>query len=171
MTTLSEVALLRLVAQRIAGPGCTTAADAVRWMTALQAQDYNGVLTSVALRTAAGTRAGVEAALSAGEVVKSWPMRGTLHLVVAEDLPWMLRIAAPRVVAGAAARRAQLGLDPSTLERAREIAVQALNGDRQLRRRTARCVGGGWPGYRGPARLPHAVAPGADRNPVLRTGV
>lgn len=134
MTTLSEVALLRLVAQRIAGPGCTTAADAVRWMTALQAQDYNGVLTSVALRTAAGTRAGVEAALSAGEVVKSWPMRGTLHLVVAEDLPWMLRIAAPRVVAGAAARRAQLGLDPSTLERAREIAVQALNGDRQLRR-------------------------------------
>jgi hypothetical protein len=37
-------------------------------------------------------------------------MRGTLHLVAAEDLPWMLDVAAPRAVARAAARRVQLDL-------------------------------------------------------------
>ena len=46
-----------------------------------------GALTSVALRTPGGGRSDVEAALDAGDVVRSWPMRGTLHLVVAEDEP------------------------------------------------------------------------------------
>jgi len=134
MTTLHEIALLRLVALRIACPGSATATEAVRWLTALQAQDYNGALTSVALRTASGNHQGVEAALDAGEIVKSWPLRGTLHLVVAEDLPWMLNLGAPRVVASAAGRRAQLGLDMSLLEHARQLAVQALAGGHLLRR-------------------------------------
>ncbi|HEV2089107.1 MAG TPA: winged helix DNA-binding domain-containing protein [Cryptosporangiaceae bacterium] len=131
---MHEIALLRLVAQRIAGDGLATPADAVRWLTALQAQDYPGVLTSVALRTASGTRQAVEAAFDAGEVVRSWPMRGTLHLVTAEDLPWMLDLAAQRPVAGATRRRAQLGIDPPTLDRARQVAVNVLAGGRQLRR-------------------------------------
>ena len=134
MTTPHEVALLRLAAQRIAGPGSAGATEAVRWMTASQAQDHAGALTSVALRTASGTRRGVEAALDAGEVVKSWPMRGTLHLVAAEDLPWMLRLTAPRQVAAGAARRASLGLDEPALERARALAADALAGGRRLRR-------------------------------------
>lgn len=134
MTTLPEVALLRLSAQRLVGPGWPTATDTVRWLAAVQAQDFNGAITSVALRTASGTRQDVEAALAAGQVVKSWPMRGTLHLVVAEDLPWMLQLSTPRLVSGAAARRAQLGLDLPLLEQARQLAVSALTGGRQLRR-------------------------------------
>jgi hypothetical protein len=106
----------------------------VRWLTASQAQDPGGVLTSVALRTASRTREDVEAALAAGEIVVSWPMRGTLHLVAAEDLPWMLELTASRVVAGAAARRARLGLDEAQLEHARELAAAALAGGRLLRR-------------------------------------
>jgi hypothetical protein len=129
-----DIALLRLVAQRIAGPGMAAATDAVRWLTAIQAQDFGGAVTSVALRTESRTRQGVEAALDAGEVVKSWPMRSTLHLVVAEDLPWMLELAGPRVLAGAAARRAHLELDEPMLERARELAIGALAGGHRLRR-------------------------------------
>lgn len=132
--TLHEVALLRIAAQRLAGPDFATATDAVRWMTALQAQDFQGALTSVALRTASPSRQGVVAALDAGEVVRSWPMRGTLHLVPAEDLVWMLHLMAPRVVAGAAARHAELGLDSHQLDMARGLAVAALSGGRQLRR-------------------------------------
>lgn len=134
MLTPHEVARLRLAAQHIAGSGAATATETVRRLTAMQAQDPAGVLTSVALRTRAGTRQGVEAAMDAGEVVKSWPMRGTLHLVAAEDLPWLLELTAPRVVAGAARRRAALDLDPSTLERAREVALRTLAGGRRLRR-------------------------------------
>jgi hypothetical protein len=131
---LREIGLLRLVAQRLCGPGFPTAADAVRGMTALQAQDQPGVLTSVALRTEGGTRAGVLAALDAGSAVRSWPMRGTLHLVAAEDLPWMLELLAPRELAAAARRRAELGLESHVLERARAVAEQALGDGAALRR-------------------------------------
>ena len=81
-----ELALQRLVAQRVAGPPLPSAAAAVRHLLAAQGQDLPGALLSVALRTADGTRGVVEAALDAGEVVRSWPMRGTLHLVAAQDL-------------------------------------------------------------------------------------
>jgi hypothetical protein len=128
MTSPHEVALLRLVAQRIAGPPLPDAAAAVRWLTAVQGQDYPGALTSVALRTADRTLAGVTAALDAGQVVRSWPMRGTLHLVAAEDLGWLLALCGPRVLAGAAKRRAVLGVTEADTERARDLAVTALRG-------------------------------------------
>src|SRR4051794_12210648 len=134
VTTPHEVALLRLVAQRIAGPPHDRAADAVRWLAAVQAQDHPGALTSVALRTRNGTREGVAAALDAGEVVRSWPMRGTLHLTAAEDLGWMLELLGPRVLAGAATRRAALEITEAEAERARELAVAALHGGRRLSR-------------------------------------
>jgi len=135
MTTGSELGLLRLVAQRIVGVGCTTAGEAVRWMGALQAQDYRGALASVALRTRNRTVDAVEGGLTAGEFVRSWPMRGTLHLVAAEDLGWMLELTAPRTLSSAAARQVRLGLQAQVLESARTVAVQVLQGGRRLRRR------------------------------------
>ncbi|GAA3446822.1 winged helix DNA-binding domain-containing protein [Planomonospora venezuelensis] len=134
MTTPHELALLRLAAQRLAAPGPATPAEAVRLLTAVQAQDYAGALTSIALRTAEGTRGAVEAALDAGEIVRSWPMRGTLHVVAAEDLPWMLETMTPRIIAATRARHAELGLDASSFEEARTLAVDALSGGRRLRR-------------------------------------
>jgi hypothetical protein len=134
MTTLHEVGLLRLVAQRIAGPGLPSAAETVRRLTAVQGQDYPGALTSVALRTAGRLRKDVEAALDGGEIVRSWPMRGTLHLVAAEDLRWLLELLGPRLVAGAATRRERLELTEADAERARELAVGALSGGGRMRR-------------------------------------
>jgi hypothetical protein len=135
MTTLHDVALQRLVAQRIAGPGMTGPAEAVRRLCAVQAQDLPGAVTSVALRTTNRLRKDVEAALDAGEIVRSWPMRGTLHLVAAEDLPWLLDLLSPRMLTNSAGRRAGLGLDDATASRARELTEQALSDGRALRRR------------------------------------
>lgn len=131
---MSQVGLLRIVAQRLAGEPAPTSADAVRWLTAVQAQDPKGVLTSVALRTAARSRVEVEQALDAGHVVKSWPMRGTLHLVAAGDLPWMLPLLTPRVLAAAAARRAQLAIDERVIDRTCALTQEALQGGKQLPR-------------------------------------
>ena len=130
---VAEVGLLRLVAQRLAGPRAPDAAAAVRGLLAAQAQDLPGALTSAALRTASGSRDGVVAALAAGELVRSWPMRGTLHLTAAADLPWLLDLTAARMLATTAARRRELGLDEEALARARAVAEAALTG-RALRR-------------------------------------
>lgn len=134
MTTPRDLALLRLVAQRVAGPPPADAAEAVRLLTCVQGQDLPGALTSVALRTAERTRAGVEAALDAGQVVRSWPMRSTLHLVPAEDLHWLLELCGPRVLAGAARRRAVLGITEADTERARELVTAALTGGQRCGR-------------------------------------
>ena len=134
MTSLEEVALLRLAAQRLVGPGHATPQAAVHWLTAVQAQDHPGALTSVALRSGPCTRTDVVVALDAGEVVRSWPMRGTLHLVAAEDLSWMLRLMASRVVDATARRRTEMGLDAAQLAQARDLAVDALCGGGRLRR-------------------------------------
>jgi hypothetical protein len=135
MTTLHDVALLRLVAQRLAGPRPSTPGEAVRRLTAVQGQDFPGALTSIALRTADRRRKDVEAALDEGEIVRSWPMRGTLHVLAAEDLPWMLELLGPRMLAGSAGRRRGLGLDEAIYAQARDLTGRELSGGRALRRR------------------------------------
>ena len=125
---------LRMAAQRIGASEFTTPGDAVRWMLALQGQDYAGVRWSVGLRFVDATEAAVAAALDAGEIVRSWPMRGTLHLVAAEDLGWMLQLTARRMTVSAARRRASLGITETVIERARVIATDALTGRRVLTR-------------------------------------
>lgn len=122
-----DVALLRLVAQRLVGPPLLSPLDVVRHLTAVQAQDEPGALTSVALRCN-GSREGVRAAFDAGELARSWPMRGTLHTVAAEDLPWMVELMTPRPRAASAKRRRQLDLDEDDVARARGLAEGALAG-------------------------------------------
>jgi len=125
---------LRMAAQRIGASEFTTPSDAVRWMLALQGQDFAGARWSVGLRHVDATEAGVAAALDGGEIVRSWPMRGTLHLVAAQDLGWMLRLTAPRMTVSAAGRRASLGITGIDIERARAAAIEALTGRRVLMR-------------------------------------
>jgi hypothetical protein len=164
MTTLHEVALLRLVAQGIAGPAPSTAADAVRSLTAVQAQDFAGALTSVALRTRGRRRPDVTAALDAGDVVRSWPMRGTLHLVAAEDLPWLLELLHPRIQMVGSSRWRQLELTERDAARADELVETALRGGRRLPRKALLGVldEGGVPttGQRGAHLLGHLARTG-----------
>ncbi len=130
----SAITRQRLLNQRIIGEKCADPAAAVRWLGALQAQDYGQALWAVGLRTQAGSRAAVEQAIASRAIVRTWPMRGTIHFVPAEDAPWMLRLLAARPLAAAARRRAQLALSPATVDRARLLLCEALSGGRCLTR-------------------------------------
>lgn len=125
--TRHDVARLRLVSHGLVDPW-PTAADAVRAFGCTQGQDFPGSTTSLALRTAARTLAGVRAAYDAGTIVRSWPMRGTLFVVPAEDLGWMLALTAAKVLRGTGRRRAQLGLTEDQLDAAASIVQDALAG-------------------------------------------
>jgi hypothetical protein len=104
-------------------------------MLALQAQDPVAGLWAVGVRAPGVTRAGVLKAHDDGRIVRSWPMRGTIHVVPAEDIGWLQGLTAARVLRGAERRRGVLGLPLDTLERMRELAVEALTGGRSLTRR------------------------------------
>jgi winged helix DNA-binding protein len=129
-----EVGLLRLAAQRIVGEPFPGPVEAVRWLTALQAQDATGALTSVALRTTGRSVDDVRSAFQRGEVVKSWPLRGTLHLVAAEDLAWMLPVFTPRVISAARKRHSDLGISERDVEETRSATVELLSGGRAVSR-------------------------------------
>jgi hypothetical protein len=61
-------------------------------------------------------------------------MRGTLHLLAAADLRWMLELLASRSLTALTARWAQLGLTGSDADRARELVGAALAGGARMRR-------------------------------------
>lgn len=102
-----------------------TPAEVVSWMLAMQAQDLPGALYSVGLRMQRPALSKVRAALDSGEVVRSWPMRGTLHLCPAEDLGWMLSLAAPRVIASLKTRHRELEISAADVAKAAELTLVA----------------------------------------------
>ncbi len=130
----NSVGMLRLAALRLVGPPCTTPAEAVGVLGAAQGQDLPGVLASIAMRTASGDVDEVRRAFDDGEIVRSWPMRRTLHVVPARDLAWMLPLATARPLAEAAKRRTQFGLADEAVERAGEVALEVLAGGGRLTR-------------------------------------
>jgi hypothetical protein len=129
-----DIAHQRLQAQRIDPPAFEGPADVVRWFGAVQAQDYLGALWAVGLRTANATERSVEQALADRTILRTWPLRGTLHFVAAEDARWMLELMAPRIVARTARRDAELGLDEATFARSRKLFIPLLRDGRQLSR-------------------------------------
>ncbi|MBV9928909.1 MAG: AlkZ family DNA glycosylase [Acidobacteria bacterium] len=129
----SEVARLRLQGQGIGAGRFEKPADAVRWFGAVQAQDYLGSLWALGLRLPGAVESEVERAVVDRSIVRTWPMRGTLHFVAAEDVRWMLSLAGARTIARAAGRYRQLGLDGATFAKSRRVIERALRG-RQLTR-------------------------------------
>jgi hypothetical protein len=130
-----RITALRLTALGIARPEARDPLAAVRHLLAIQGQDYAGALWSIGLRTPGSTAADVEAAFERGDIVRSWPFRGTLHVTAADDIGWMIALTAERTHAAAAGRHRQLGLEPADFDRAERVARERLYGGTRLERR------------------------------------
>jgi len=129
-----DIAARRLRNQRIAGAGFEHPGAVVAWMGAVQAQDYLGALWALGLRTETAREEAVERAIADRTIIRTWPMRGTLHFVAPADVRWMLALLTPRVIAGQRSRHRQLGLDQAVFDRSRDLLTRALEGGRQLTR-------------------------------------
>ncbi|GAA4572788.1 winged helix DNA-binding domain-containing protein [Micromonospora coerulea] len=116
----------------------TDVAGVVEWFGAMQAQDAASGIWSLGVRLPGCTRADVQAALERREALRTWPMRGTVHLVPPRDARWMLAVTGVRALAGAAARRAALGLTEADADRAADVLGAALAGGGRLTR--AQCL-------------------------------
>jgi hypothetical protein len=83
---IQEILRLRLHNQHISSRCFATPEAVVSWLGAAQAQDYAGAKWSVGLRIENATETDVEKAISDRSIVRTWPMRGTLHFVAADDV-------------------------------------------------------------------------------------
>ncbi|WP_062077148.1 winged helix DNA-binding domain-containing protein [Demequina globuliformis] len=146
MLTRHDIRRLRLHALGLSIASMTSVEEVVTWHGALQAQDNASGLWSLGRRLAQGADAAaagqvarerVAEGFAARHAVRTWPMRGTLHLVPARDARWMLELMGAKPLAGAARRREYLGLTEVDAERAVEVLRETLTG-RELSR--AACV-------------------------------
>ncbi len=131
---LRDIAHQRLLNQQIARSAFTKPCEVVRWMGAVQAQDYLGALWAVGLRLPSATEHGIEQALAEKTIVRTWPMRGTIHFVTAADVRWMLELLTPRVIQRSKGRLKELGLDATIIAASADVIVNALEGGKQLPR-------------------------------------
>lgn len=112
-------------------------ASVAEWLGALQAQDLHSGLWSFGARLPGSTRASVEQAVAEGTVLRTWPMRGTIHFVPAADASWMLATTGRLALKGVQRRWEYLGLDEKTATRAAEVLQTALTNGRRLTRSAA----------------------------------
>jgi hypothetical protein len=134
MMKSSDIIRYRLHNQQIARTKFRKPEEIVEWLGAVQVQDYSGGLWGVGLRLPGSTLVDIEKALIDRKIIRTWPMRGTLHLVPARDARWMLELLTPRVIRRSARRYKELGLNDEIFERSEELISQALEGGRQLTR-------------------------------------
>jgi hypothetical protein len=132
--TRAQLRARRWAAQRLDRAGARSPADVAGAVLAIQAQDAPAARRAVRARAAGPTAADVDAALVDGALVVSWLMRGTLHLVRAEDLPWLHGLTAPGRFAAVARRLGQLGVAPDTADRAVALLERTLADDGPQRR-------------------------------------
>jgi len=125
----------RLLSQQIVASRCTTPAEVVATLGAVQAQDYASALWAIGLRLPASTEEDIEQAVRERTITRTWPMRGTLHFVPAADVRWMLALLTPRVIAGTATRVRQLELDEATFTKAERALTKVLQGGIQRTRK------------------------------------
>jgi hypothetical protein len=131
----TRITASRLANQLITRQPFESPAEVVRHFGALQAQDYLGSLWALGLRTAKSSEARIEGALAEGSVLRTHIFRGTWQYVTPADVRWMLSLVGERVIASAASRHRQLGLDAKTLRRSADLIGEALTGQKHLTRR------------------------------------
>ena len=130
-----EVVARRLHAQRLTGEPHATAAEAVAWSGAVQAQVPVEARWSLGMRVAGATDASIQAACDRGEVLRTHVLRPTWHYVAAHDLAWIQRLTAPRVHALNAYHYRQSGLDGPALAQVHRTLERVLAGGEPLMRR------------------------------------
>ena len=110
-------------------------ATVTRAVCALQAQAFDAARHQVRVRSAGLTAGAVDRAFEQERsVVRTWLMRGTLHLCAADDLRWLIGVFGPAVNQFGASRRKNLGLDDAVCAQGVAVIRKALAGGPMARR-------------------------------------
>lgn len=130
-----DIAHRRLYTQHLTGTPFQTPEEAVRWLGAVQSQDYPAAQWALGLRLGDSARdSDIERAYADGKILRTHILRPTWHFVLPEDIRWMLALTAPRVLAFLAYYDRKLELDDALYARSNATIHEALEGGNHLMR-------------------------------------
>ena len=123
----AALARARLVSQGLVVRRWERPVEVATAFGAHQGQDLPGVLASIALRSDGGIEAVVEAC-TRGEIVRGYPMRGTVFLLAAADARWITQLCVDKSLRESERLLKGRGISAGHLERSAEIAAELLAG-------------------------------------------
>jgi hypothetical protein len=134
MINIQDILNSRLANQCIAGTKFKKPAELVKWMGAIQAQDFAGAKWGAALRLQNTDDAAIEKAFNEGSILRTHVLRPTWHFVSPDDIRWMLHLTAPRVNAFGASMYRKMELDDTIFKQTGKALKKALRGGKHLTR-------------------------------------
>ena len=128
--TEDQVRMLRARAQRLTpqqGGKKPSVSQILQEVCGVQAQELPAAALAIRNRSSGLAASDVDSArLQERSVVRTWCMRGTLHLISVEDFGWLLPLLGPKLLAGSRRRLAQMGLDEAAVAKAVPIIGEVL---------------------------------------------
>src|SRR5690242_10629133 len=103
--------------------GRRSAPEVVRRLSGVQAQVASSAELAIRVRSAAVGPGAVATALQRGDLIKTWAMRGTLHLLTPEDAGACLSLLAAGRPWERPAWQRYFQMDPATMERFCDVVV------------------------------------------------
>ncbi|MDQ2942215.1 MAG: winged helix DNA-binding domain-containing protein [Candidatus Dormibacteraeota bacterium] len=98
----------------------------MRWLVAVQSQDYPGAKWALGQRTRNIKDADLDRLYDEGAILRTHVMRPTWHFVLPDDIRWLLSLTAPRVKAIQAHYDWALEIDQKLLRRTHTVLEKAL---------------------------------------------
>jgi hypothetical protein len=132
--TIRDIPRYRLINQKILQPASWDAGEIVSWLGGVQAQDYPGALWAIGLRMENSTESIIENAIAQRSIIRTWPLRGTLHFVPSEDAHWMLNLLTPKIISGHSGRLKRMGITEKIIIKSKKLFIQKLQGGKFLTR-------------------------------------
>ena len=168
--SVGQVLAWRMRRQLLHPVGSLGVVDTVEAMVGAQAQVQSSAELGIALRRRNATVGEAAAAIADRTLMRTWAMRGTLHMVATRDVRWMVSLLGPVFAAKGRRRREQLGLDDATCERALTALASILAGSAQLTRAelVTRLAAEGIPIDPRTQQPPHLLGYAANRGLICR---
>ena len=125
---------IRLLNQQLIAQQFSTPAEVVRYMGAMQAQEYRMMRWAVAMRTRKPSCKTFKKAFDEGRIIRLHLMRGTWQLVCADDYWSMIDLFAPKAIAVTKGWMSsnKISIPDDELMRVREILVQTAADKRSV---------------------------------------
>lgn len=126
--TSRDTVSIRLASHGLDAPRFDSPKDLIAHFGCVQAQDTRQARWVIASRIEGATDASIKASLARGEIVRTWPMRGTLHYTDPSHVRSLLALCASKTLSGFPKRRAILGISDAHAEKALALMQKGLRG-------------------------------------------
>ncbi len=132
--TTSSILTIRLHTHHLLSSKFSKPEQVVKWLGAVQSQDFPAAKWALGIRLNNSTDALVEQAYNEGKFLRTHIMRPTWHFVMPEDIVWMQQLTSHRVKQFAATYNKKLELTEEVFAFTTNIIVKALEKHKYLTR-------------------------------------